>query len=423
MNEWREVSWGEIAQLRYGKGLRDYKEKTEGVPVFGTNGQVGYTDRPLCETDGVVIGRKGAYRGVHYSPNPFYVIDTAFWLEVSDEVHPRWAYFNLKTADINGLDSGSAIPSLSRVDFDSLPCLLPEVLEQRAIAHILGTLDDKIELNQKMNQTLEEIAKAIFKSWFVDFDPVRAKAEGRPTGLPPEISDLFPDELVDSEIGEIPKGWEVAKLAKICETTDYVANGSFSTLKENVSKVESFSGTEAMMLRFADFNRGWAGDFSFVTHDSYEFLSKSKVFCGDIVICNVGEVGAVFRAPDLGFDMTLGPNGVLCKNFESGIGLKREYFYFYLSDKTFRSRIEAISSGSVQTKFNKTDFRNLDVLIPHHELLAVVDPIFEQVCQRLDLLFKENRILSELRDTLLPKLISGELRIPDAEKFLEEAGI
>ena len=79
---------------------------------------------------------------------------------------------------------------------------------QKAIAHILGTLDDKIELNQKMNQTLEEIAKAIFKSWFVDFDPVRAKAEGRPTGLPPEISDLFPDELVDSEIGEIPKGWE-----------------------------------------------------------------------------------------------------------------------------------------------------------------------------------------------------------------------
>ncbi len=82
-----------------------------------------------------------------------------------------------------------------------------QISDQKAIAHILGTLDDKIEVNQKMNQTLEEIAKAIFKSWFVDFDPVRAKAEGRPTGLPPEISDLFPDESVDSEIGEIPKGW------------------------------------------------------------------------------------------------------------------------------------------------------------------------------------------------------------------------
>ena len=87
--------------------------------------------------------------------------------------------------------------------------------DQKAIAHILGTLDDKIELNQKMNQTLEEIAKAIFKSWFVDFDPVRAKAEGRPTGLPPEISDLFPDELVDSEIGEIPKGWESSRPSNV----------------------------------------------------------------------------------------------------------------------------------------------------------------------------------------------------------------
>lgn len=319
-----------------------------------------------------------------------------------------------------GSSGRQRVPNDAVKDYE---CEFPSLRDQKAIAHILGTLDDKIELNQKMNQTLEDIAKAIFKSWFVDFDPVRAKADGRPTGLPPEISDLFPDELVDSEIGEIPKGWEVAKLAEICETTDYVANGSFSALKENVSKVESFSGTEAMMLRFADFNKGWAGDFSFVTHDSYEFLSKSKVFCGDIVICNVGEVGAVLRAPDLGFDMTLGPNGVLCKNFESGIGLKREYFYFCLSEKTFRSRIEAISSGSVQTKFNKTEFRNLDVLIPHHQLLAVVDPVFEQVCQRLDLLFEENRILSELRDTLLPKLISGELRIPDAEKFLKEAGI
>ena len=307
---------------------------------------------------------------------------------------------------------------IENIDLPSLT-----VTNQKAIAHILGALDDKIELNQKMNQTLEDIAKAIFKSWFVDFDPVLAKAEGRPTGLPPDISDLFPDRLVESEIGDIPNGWGVAKLAEICETTDYVANGSFSTLKENVSKVESFSGKEAMMLRFADFNKGWAGDFSFVTHDSYEFLSKSKVFCGDIVICNVGKVGAVFRAPDLGFDMTLGPNGVLCKNFESGIGLKREYFYFCISEKTFQSRVEAISSGSVQTKFNKTDFRNLDVLIPHSELLAVVDPIFDQICQRLDLLFEENRTLSELRDTLLPKLISGELRIPDAEKFLEKAGI
>ena len=105
-------------------------------------------------------------------------------------------------------------------DLIKLPVFLPSLSDQKAIAHILGTLDDKIELNQKMNQTLEEIAKAIFKSWFVDFDPVRAKAEGRPTGLPPEISDLFPDELVDSEVGEIPKGWCICEVRSFVKLND-----------------------------------------------------------------------------------------------------------------------------------------------------------------------------------------------------------
>ena len=114
---------------------------------------------------------------------------------------------------------------IENIDLPSL-----NVANQKAIAHILGTLDDKIAINQKMNQTLEEITKAIFKSWFVDFDPVRAKAEGRPTGLPPEISDLFPDELVDSEIGEIPKGWETTFLSN--QTIILYKIGTFNNIHQ-----------------------------------------------------------------------------------------------------------------------------------------------------------------------------------------------
>ena len=116
------------------------------------------------------------------------------------------------------MDSGSAIPSTSRNDFYSLSVKIPPLAEQRAIAHILGTLDDKIELNRRMNETLEEMARALFKSWFVDFDPVRAKMDGRwrpgesLPGLPAEHYDLFPDRLVDSELGEIPEGWGVKEL-------------------------------------------------------------------------------------------------------------------------------------------------------------------------------------------------------------------
>ena len=115
---------------------------------------------------------------------------------------------------------------------------IPVLANQKAISHILGSLDDKIELNQKMNQTLEDIAKAIFKSWFVDFDPVRAKAEGRPTGLPPEISDLFPDELVDSEIGEIPRGWGVGNLKSVS------SNRSKSVKPDQMTNFSSYVGLE-----------------------------------------------------------------------------------------------------------------------------------------------------------------------------------
>jgi type I restriction enzyme, S subunit len=211
-SEWREMRWGDLASLEYGRALRGYDAKWGQFPVFGTNGPIGWYDKALCTYPGVIIGRKDAYRGVHYSPSPFFVIDTAFYLEPKTDIDLRWAYYQLLTQDINSMDSGSAIPSTSRDAFYALPVLVPPLAEQRAIAHILGTLDDKIELNRRMNETLEGIARAIFKSWFVDFDPVRAKVEGRNLGLPKPVADLFPDSFEDSELGEIPKGWLVRPL-------------------------------------------------------------------------------------------------------------------------------------------------------------------------------------------------------------------
>jgi type I restriction enzyme S subunit len=115
------------------------------------------------------------------------------------------------------INVGAVFESLRCVDIPDFAIPVPPVAEQKAIAHILGTLDDKIELNRKTNETLEAMAKALFKSWFVDFDPVRAKAEGRPTGLPAEISDLFPDSFEDSELGEIPSGWRVTPVGDVVE--------------------------------------------------------------------------------------------------------------------------------------------------------------------------------------------------------------
>ena len=412
MNEWREVTWGEIAQLKYGKGLKGYKEETEGVPVFGTNGQVGYTKTPLCGTSGVIIGRKGAYRGVHFSSEPFYVIDTAYWLEAGEEVHPKWAYFNLKTVDINGLDSGSAIPSLSRADFDSLPCLLPEVSEQKAIAHILGTLDDKIELNQKMNQTLEEIAKAIFKSWFVDFDPVRAKAEGRPTGLPPEISDLFPDKLVDSEIGEIPKGWKLSTLLEVFD----IQGGSQPPAKTFIDE-EKDGYVRLLQIR----------DYDNSNHKTYIPAKKNLrlVDEDDVLIGRYGSGNGKFMEDSLGRPLRglSGAINVAVVRTIPKLENSREFIATMVSSGLFYKWIVGGSARAVQAGFKKDDLDYIKLSVPSSEILLVYEEFGALVWKRTKAFREENRILSELRDTLLPKLISGELRIPDAEKFLEEAGI
>ena len=122
--------------------------------------------------------------------------------------------------------AGATRPALTKMMIEGLDVPAPPLPEQRAIAHILGTLDDKIELNRRMNETLEAIARALFKSWFVDFDPVRAKAEGRDPGLPKHLADLFPDSFEDSELGEIPKGWEMTRFA---DTADITGGGTPKT--------------------------------------------------------------------------------------------------------------------------------------------------------------------------------------------------
>ncbi len=217
MGDWRNTTWGELATLEYGRALRRYGESAEAFPVYGTNGPIGWHSEALCTHAGVIIGRKGAYRGVHYSPTPFFVIDTAFYLEPKANIDLKWAYYELLTHDINGLDTGSAIPSTTREAFYALKVRVPPIEEQRTIARVLGALDDKIDLNRRMNETLEAIARTIFKSWFVDFEPVRAKKEGRRLEVSGRIAALFPDRFEASELGPIPVGWTIKAAGDVAQ--------------------------------------------------------------------------------------------------------------------------------------------------------------------------------------------------------------
>jgi type I restriction enzyme S subunit len=169
MSEWQETNWGELATLEYGKSLKNYRTNSAPIPVYGTNGPIGFTNEALCKHPGVIIGRKGAYRGVHYSSVPFFVIDTAFYLKPinSNELDLKFCYYKLLIQDINRLDSGSAIPSTSRDDFYQMELELPPVDEQLRITKALECLDSKIANLQKQNQTLEKIAQTFFKQMIV----------------------------------------------------------------------------------------------------------------------------------------------------------------------------------------------------------------------------------------------------------------
>jgi type I restriction enzyme, S subunit len=296
-------------------------------------------------------------------------------------------------------------------DLIKLSVFIPPISAQDAIAHILGALDDKIEVNQKMNQTLEEIAKAIFKSWFIDFDPVHAKAEGRPTGLSQGISDLFPDELVDSEVGQIPKGWSESTVEDLC---DYVSSGGTPARRnpeywEN-GEVEWFKTGELLDSPLLDAKEK-------ITNLGIE-KSAAKIWDRHTILF------AIYASPTVGRLGYLTRPGA-CNQAAAGLSAKYEVGMPFLYWTLFHARreLQHIAVGAAQQNINLKILKTHKCLKPPTGLTAQFSKSGLLIEERREFLAKENKVLSELRDALLPKLISGELRVPDAEKFLEEAGV
>jgi len=402
-NDWHRCEWGDIATLEYGKALRGYREADGPFRVYGTNGPIGKHDEPLCTHPGVIIGRKGAYRGVHYSPEPFFVIDTAFYLEPKEEMDLRWAYYCLLTYDINSMDSGSAIPSTSREAFYSLPVYVPPIKEQQAIAHILGTLDDKIELNRRMNRTLEEMARAIFKSWFVDFDPVRAKAAGQqPPGLAPHIADLFPDEFEDS--GEIPKGWGFEPIGDIVKA---VGGGTPSTKNPAYwdEGIHCFATPKDLSVLSSPILLDTARR---VTDAGLARISSGLLPVGTVLLSSRAPVGylAIAQIPVC---VNQGFIAMICDG-------KVSNYYVLNWAQAKMPEIKMRASGTTFAEISKRNFRPIPALVPPAEVIAAFDAVVEPLYTKIRVNLEESRTLAELRDTLLPKLISGELRVSDVQK-------
>ena len=290
-------------------------------------------------------------------------------------------FFGLPTFKeyIRAIAVGATMPSLNTKILSDVSIYYPPLPEQRAIAHILGTLDDKIELNRRMNETLEAMARAIFKSWFVDFDPVRAKAEGRDTGLSEEIADLFPDSFEETELGEVPMGWKVGSL------------------------------DDALILQ-----RGFDLPTPKRTPGPYPVIAAS----GPSGTHNVFMV----RGPGV----TTGRSGVLGKVYyvhddfwPLNTSLWVKEFKHVTPAYTFRLLslldLSSFNSGSAVPTLNRNHIHNLKIVLPPIEIIQAFDSVVVTFLKQQQAVDSESRTLIELHDTLLPKLISGELRVKNAE--------
>lgn len=286
-----------------------------------------------------------------------------------------------------------------RVPVESLAHLdvaIPHLDEQRAIAHILGTLDDKIELNRRMNETLEAIARALFMSWFVDFDPVRAKMEGQDTGLPKHMANLFPSQLVESELGKIPEGWAVKKL-KDCMNLTMGQSPPGSTYNDRGEGLPFFQGR-------SDFGSRYVRKRRFCSTPTRLALPEDTLVS---VRAPVGDINMAWEKCCIG-------RGVAALRHKSG----SSSFTYYLAWTMQREIKEYEHNGTVFGAINKGQFENLMIIDPDPNLVATFDSISASLDRQIRMNISESRALIAFRDTLLPQLISGEVRVQVTEKSL-----
>jgi type I restriction enzyme S subunit len=396
-----------LFELKYGKALVESNRRPGQFPVYGSNGKCGSNDEALFQGPGIILGRKGqGPLGVEWSEEDYWVIDTAYSLRpIRKDVDLRYAYFLIKYIGLNHLKDGTSNPTLSRDSFGAQALPLPPLVQQRAIAQMLGALDDKIELNRRMNETLETMARAIFRSWFVDFNPVQAKAEGRDPGLPKHIADLFPNRFEHSELGEIPVGWEVGKVEKFATLSrDSINPGEFPDETFEHFSIPAFDEGQTP-------KRELGGAIK-----SNKFLIPSDA----ILLSKLNP-----RIPRLWLPVVRDNTRAICSTeflvVLPRINAFREFIYGLLSSEAFADVFETLvtwTSGSHQ-RVRPEGLLSMNVVIPDNSVIRHFSKVVRPLLARMDSARDESGTRAALRDAMLPKLISGALRVKDAARFVE----
>lgn len=403
-SEWQDCTLGGFVRLQRGHDLTASEQQPGPVPVMGSAGPNGTHSEARAKGPGVVIGRSGASIGrVHFSSVDYWPHNTCLYVTDFLGNNPRFAYYLLKTLDLAGYNSGSAQPSLNRNYIYGMKVRFPRRDEQDHIVEVLQTIDDRIDLLRQTNATLESIAQALFKSWFIDFDPVRAKAEGRePEGMDASTAALFPAEFEESALGPIPRGWAVRALDSLATYLNGLALQKFPAESED----EYLPVIKIAQLK--------AGNTLSADRASARLAPEYVVNDGDVLFSWSGSLEVEFWC---------GGDGALNQHLFKVTSEQVPKWFYYLATRHFLPAFREIAAhkattmGHIQRKHLTEARLALPPVRLVEQLGAVVAPLLERrIANSI-----QARQLSTLRDALLPRLISGKLRLPEAREQLEEA--
>jgi len=441
-----EVQLGEVAEIIMGQSPpgETYNERGYGLPFFQGVADFNYrhpTPRVFCTAPSrialpgdILLSVRAPIGRVNVADRRSAIGRGLSIIRPRDPEDGRYIEFVLRMLEtawqaIEG--SGSVFGNATRKDLETLRVPWPSADARRAIAHILGTLDDKIELNRRMSETLEAMARALFKSWFVGFEPVRAKRRGDPggrprwqrgqslPGLPAHLYDLFPDRLVDSELGEIPEGWRVASLG------DFVV-----TIKGRSYKSEELvEGSDVALVTLKSFARGGGYRPDGLKPFAGCYKQEQVVKPGEVVVActdvtQAAEVigrAAMVRRSNLYSELVASLDTLIVRPKTSDMTVA--FLYSLLRTDAFVEHTYAHVTGTTVLHLAKDAVPSFTFALPPGMLVHVFDGIAGIIFSKVETLELENDTLAALRDVLLPKLIRGEIRVKDAERFLKERGL
>lgn len=414
MGSWLNTTLGDVLELKRGYDLPQAKRHDGPVPVISSSGPSGWHDEAKVQAPGVVTGRYGTLGQVYFVDTDFWPLNTTLYVRDFKGNDPRFISYFLRSLDFLSYSDKAAVPGLNRNHLHTAQVRIPDSInEQKKIASILGALDDKIDLNQKLSASLDASARALFRDWFIDFGPTRAKAENRTPYLTPEIWDLFPNDFDDDRI---PVGWRRERIG------DHVVAKKGLSYK-GAGLTDEDSGIPLHNLNSILEGGGYKNDG--LKYYSGDYKPRHVVRPGDLIVANTEQ----------GFDHLLIGYSALIPSWVGSEGLFSHHlfkveplatspisciwFHFALSESWFGEAIRRFSNGTTVNMLPADAFEIPEIIVPPPALVQAFDEFVRPILHKQEDAVGESHTLSQTLDLLLPKLMSGEIRLRDAEEVVE----